>query len=131
MAESDDRGDNTARALLDYVREDIRAMETRLTDQLGKLVTQDAFARERERVDAKLAELGSDIVEEKTARIQAITELDQKAKAAKEAADKAHNERVRTKAAWKQAIVVGLILALAGGLVTLAVALVQSAAHLN
>lgn len=129
--ESGNSSESVARALVGYVREDMRSMEGRLSDQLSKLVTNDAFARERERVDQRMADLGSDLQEEKAARIAADAALQAAADSAAKAAKDAQDQRVRTRAAWKQAIVVGVILAAVGGFVTVLVAIVQSAANLN
>jgi hypothetical protein len=117
--------------LIGYIRDDLQRIDKKIDDRFDKMVSADAFRSERERVDAKFASLGSELVEEREARIAAVAELEQAAQKASAKAEAAHNERVRTRAAWKQGIVIGLILTLGGGVVTLLVALVQSAAHLN
>ena len=117
--------------LIGYIRQDVQNLDRKIDDRFDKMVSAEAFRAERERVDGKIAQLGSELIEEREARLAAVAELEQSAKEASAKAEQAHTERLRTKAAWKQGIVIGLIVALGGGVVTLLVALVQSAAHLS
>jgi len=113
------------------LREDIAGLRAEFSARLDRLVTQDAFAAEQRRVDDKFADLGSDIVTEREARMadaqalrKQIDDVDDKAEAASKAA-------ASRRTWWFRLVVGGIVTAILGTFGTLLALYIQAASHLN
>lgn len=115
----------------DILRGDLRDMRTEFNGRLDKLVTQDAFAAEQRRVDDKFASLGSDLVEEREARIAAESALTSKIEGVADTAEAAAKSAASRRSWWFRSIVIAAFTAVVGGVVTVVVLLFQQYAHLT
>ena len=55
--------------LIGYIRQDVQNLDRKIDDRFDKMVSAEAFRAERERVDGKIAQLGSELIEEREARL--------------------------------------------------------------
>jgi hypothetical protein len=114
-------------SLFNILRDDLKTMGERL----DKLVTAEAFATERRRVDDKFSDQGRDITAERTARELAVAELKGEIKTANDAASEAKETQEARRVTFRQGMQIALVSVLGGGVISIVVLIVQNTAHLG
>lgn len=134
--------DGGIRELLGYIRADIATQFANVNARLDKFATNDSLDAATRRFDEKLADLGSDLQAEIREREKGETNLStsfaiQVADVVKrittneDRTTAVADEQAKRRSAWKQGLTIGGFTVLLGGLVSVAVLLIQSAAHLG
>lgn len=124
-------GDGGVRELLKYIREDMSSNFAALNARLDGFATRQMLNDAVKRLDEKIADLGSDVQDEKRERVTAFAELQTKQKEDRARTQQVADEQDRRRAAWKQGLILAGVGALLSGLVAVAVLLFQSVSHLG
>lgn len=114
-------------SLFNILREDLKTMGERL----DKLVTAEAFATERRRVDDKFADQGRDIQAEKQERVADVLELTGRIDAVSKSAKETKETQEARRVTFRQGMQIALVSVLGGGVISIVVLIVQNTAHLG
>jgi hypothetical protein len=123
--------DELPTSLFNILRDDVSGMRKEINTRLDKLVTREAFEAEQRRVDAKISDLGTDLVNETKARTDGDTDIRNTASIAADTARKAQQLQQTRRVSLNQGLLIALVSVLGSGIVGLGVVIIQNAAHLG
>ena len=114
-------------SLFNILREDLKTMGERL----DKLVTTEAFATERRRVDDKFADQGREIGAERAERKADVETLERAVKDAQDRADAAKAAQEDRKSQFSRAMWIAAFSTVGAGVVGLIFLVIENLAHLR